>query len=753
MKKKLVKIISIVLALAFSVGLMAGCDLFIGVDSTKDMQQVIAEVNIGEDKEALSSAFDALGADLDDGVASRTDEILSTDEIYKRDLVAYFLTYGYSYVSSGSYTYAETFELLLDALINSKINAQMAMLYYLSEGEVLVDRDNTDSHDGYTAIDGTDALRMDGDISLDGYLSAVNAAEGNDEQAIAGYEYFLTEDEVNYATYIVMLSINNTLDTYEEDIIAESEEGTTGSDTRTVPEGANVLADTYYPSRTEDGVEVIDYGIYTGFNNVSDCGEYEKVEGSTTYTRTRAYARFLNALRQNNLVSEGDENSYDIVSLDYFKMELRNQLQAMVINKFVATINLGMTDTLEEQTLQNIYTQLVTDQTVGAQSDFISTMDGISDTSFVLYSPEDHTYGYVYNILLPFSADQELVLSEIAYADGTKEYYAARNTNPELLRAVEGTDQRAAWFNGETDYSYLAEGDYYVNAANAGRDNYLFFKDSYVTSDDGIARYAGKYPYNGSVEELEDDTYKLTPEKLNIDEFITEMQAYINYVAGADVASGGYYAGKDASGNASWTASTGDAFYNVTAADFLKADGRTIDQSANIYYKGSVAGVSDVSAADYLLEDEISYKALSAVNELMFTYTTDTACLETYYGYSIESIETATSYVAEFEFAAQDLITNAGAGAYAVVAADFGWHIIYVSFVFDGGLTYEDGFVYDDRNVEGTFSYYFYQANKQSLAEDYASDRQSEYNILLNNDSSVTRYESRYADLMEMDEE
>ena len=40
----------------------------------------------------------------------------------------------------------------------------------------------------------------------------------------------------------------------------------------------------------------------------------------------------------------------------------------------------------------------------------------------------------------------------------------------------------------------LAEGDYYVNAANVGRDNYLFFEDSYVTSDDGIDRYAGKYP-------------------------------------------------------------------------------------------------------------------------------------------------------------------------------------------------------------------------------------------------------------------
>ena len=117
-------------------------------------------------------------------------------------------------------------------------------------------------------------------------------------------------------------------------------------------------------------------------------------------------------------------------------MELKTQMQGMVINKFVATINLGMTETLEEQTLQNIYGQLVTNQTVEAQSSFTSTMDSASDTSFVLYSPEDHTYGYVYNILLPFDADQNLTLSEIPFTAGTKEYYAARNSNPELLRSV-----------------------------------------------------------------------------------------------------------------------------------------------------------------------------------------------------------------------------------------------------------------------------------------------------------------------------
>ena len=51
--------------------------------------------------------------------------------------------------------------------------------------------------------------------------------------------------------------------------------------------------------------------LYTGINNVSDCGEYEKVTGSTSVTRKRAYLRFINALRANYLIGEG-ENITDI---------------------------------------------------------------------------------------------------------------------------------------------------------------------------------------------------------------------------------------------------------------------------------------------------------------------------------------------------------------------------------------------------------------------------------------------------------
>ena len=743
MKKKIIKLVSVLLAVAFSLGLMAGCEL-VATDNRKDMEQVIAEVNVGSDAEALSAAFETMGASVSGEVSSSIGEILSTDEIYKRDLIAYFITYGYSYVSAG-YSYADTFELLLDALADRKMVSQFATLYYLSEGEVVVDRDNIGSSAGYTEVAGTDGLRMNKEVSLSGYLSAISA-EDPTEAANAGFEYLLTEEEINYAEYIVRMSINQTIDSYEESIISSQteDETTDSSSDRTVPTGANSMTETYYPSRTENGQKVIDYDVYTGFNSVTECGEYEPLEGSTVYTRTWAYARFINSLRSNYLIEEDERDVTDVHTLSYYAVERRTQLEQQLISKFSATLSLNMTDAMQEEALEYAYDTELRQQQVTLQSDFVSTMDDVSDTSFILYSPENRTYGFVYNILLPFSADQNLVLDEVStrYGEGTKEYLAARQSDKELFYSIEATDQRSSWFNGATDYSFNAEEEDYSDYYTAGGSDYLFFRDSYITSGEGIDRYAGMYPYNGKVEEREDGTYRLTANKLRIDDFIDEMESYIGFVVGSDAASGGYYAG-----NGRWDAASGDAYYNVTPADFLDAD-NAIDYSASVYYKGSVAGVANVPASDYLTKDSVSYKALSAFNELMFAYTTDTACLNTYFGYSIDSIETATSYVAEFEYAAQDIITNGGAGSYAVVATDYGWHIIYVSFVYTGGTTYDGGFDYSLRTQEGTFSYYYYQAKKGEVVSDYVSDRQSELLTMLETEGAVVKHEDRYADLL-----
>ena len=130
----------------------------------------------------------------------------------------------------------------------------------------------------------------------------------------------------------------------------------------------------------------------------------------------------------------------------------------------------------------------------------------------------------------------------------------------------------------------------------------------------------------------------------------------------------------------------------------------------------------------------------------MFAYSTDTGCLNSYLGYSIAAKEESTSYVAEFEFAAQAAI-NDGVGTYYVVATDYGWHIIYVSFVYEGGEVYS-GFDYDARNTEGTFSYYFYRSKKSSTVSSYTETKDSMIRYKANNDTVVTLHKDRYEDLL-----
>ena len=748
MKKKLITIISALLAALFALGMLSGCDLIV-TDNQKDMSQVVAEVNISDDAEAVGEGVSKLDENgLKSGVSEKLANIVTTDEIYKRDLVAYFLSYGYNMVSQGS-SYADAFDSIMDMLVEQKVLSQFAAVYYLNAEKVVVDRDYVDfgDTDGYkeTESDTDDGLEMKKAISLDGYLKAVQdagAVEGAtaDDVAIAGLKYFLTDEEIAYTEYQVMLTINNTIDSYEEEIIAaQDEESTTSSDSKTTPTGAN-QTEASYPIKA-DGT--LDYDVYTGvFNSVSDCGDYkkDKLEGSTTYTRKRAYIRFLSSLNNNYLLGE-DEDVSDVQNLSYYKSELKTRLEQMLINKFSASVVLGMSEKFEKQSLDDDYTVMLNGQSDVKTSEFVTTMDSVSDSSFVLYSPANRTYGFVYNILLPFGTEASGALEELqsAYGETTAEYYAERQ---KLYENIQATDQRRAWFNGTEDYSFEVtedvKADYYDNGT-LGDKTYLFFKDSFVPQGErepfGIDRYAGKYPFNGTVTERDDGTFAFKENKLKIDEFMTEMESYINYVVD----------GKADSGRASGAKTAAD-FYELTADDFKKSDGK-IDYSKMIYYTGSVSGVGEVSAAEYMVKESVSYKALSAFNELMFAYSTDTGCFNKYYGYSIASKYEATDFVKEFEYAAQDAIGH-GAGYYSVVGTDYGWHILYVSFVYNGGATYESGFVYADRNKEGTFSYYFYQAQKTAVAEDY---RQSKIGVsidqMLDNDKIVTVYEKRYEDL------
>ena len=726
---------SVVLAATFS-----GCSL-VSTNTGADMNQTIATVNISKSA-ALDKEFESYK------------DVVGETSIIKRELVAYFINYGYSYVQNYGYTYEQTFNTLLEQLVENAVLVQYSTMYLLQEKAT-----NKDA-DGYDA----NAL-------------ATYKSKGTDKEK---YEYLLggeDSEDVYIAKYNLYYSINTAIDNQEKEILDE-ETSSNGTDTRTAPNGVDTQKENYYPSK--DGK--LDYKIYARYAGyeIGDSGAYEKdkLEGTNNATRIAAYNEFISNLTSSSydLVDKKKENLRDVLSLNYIEYEYINQLQQRIINKYYDVYEekqealLKQTDDEDSsndyEKIQAAYENLLKSQeeSYKTESNFTSAMDEMSDSSFVLYSPKtDDTegggrFGYVYNILLPFSDSQSDALKALQsiYADkdldgGYKpEYYAARNY---LLKNIETTDQRAAWFNGETEYAFQANSDikYYNNNQNS---DWLFFENNVSNSDkyESLDKYAGLYPYNGTVIEKEDD-YLLVPNKLDIDGMLNEFVGYIDFVMGNTTAttydktqSGGYY--------------DNDLTKNLYSGKEVNGK-QLIDYSNFIYTTGKVKFDNSSEAynrTNLLWKDSQQYKALSAANELQYAYTTDTGVLSQYLGYSVQAGD--TSYIKEFEYAAhlaiagdKDKGIEGGAGSFAVCAGDYGWHLIYVTYTFD-----VDAYQYGNQpnwaeniDKEGTFENLFYEYHKGQNLSNISTKTRNRIITDFKVDSTVTKYESRYKNLFELD--
>ena len=371
---------------------------------------------------------------------------------------------------------------------------------------------------------------------------------------------------------------------------------------------------------------------------------------------------------------------------------------------------------------------------------FASSMDSASATSFLTYAPinqdadgNDMIFGYVYNILLPFSTTQNVAYTEAKNMGMTESmlFNARRN----IGKQIQGEDLRSSWISkhDHANYSYTKDGNYY------------FFEDNNGSKHEELKQYAGNYAFNGSVTEKEgEEEFEIKADKVSIDDFIkNEFEGYINET----LAGTGAQASKLA--DSEWTS-------NYNTNDFYKTDDKgdeVVDYDNFTYYKGKVNFTETQTAAGFFDETTQQYKALSAVNELMFAYSTDTGCLNTYMGYSVSPY--GTNFVKEFEAAAQAVVAD-GVGSYAVCLTDFGWHIVYCSFSFNAEYMGADNQVYGaynhaeavgDAKVEGSFSNLYYEYVKESAYTNYTSEVQNKALKKYDNETCVTRYEKRYKDL------
>lgn len=684
MKFKKTKTAALALATLLAAGSFSGCALVTN-NLKKDLEQVVASVDI-TDSEDYSSLKGTITA----------------SSVLKRDLVASFASVGSTYVNSYGMAAADVYEMLKNQLVNRQIYIQYAQAYFLGD-----------------------------DSSKKAAWDSAIAAADESEKSIAAIAYFLDKDEIAAAEYSVKTSLNDALDSQEVQYIDAEADEHDHDTARTTPTGVNTVSEDYYDPA---------YQIYTGFNHASDCGSYEAQDGSTPSTRMKAYKSLLSNLNYYGLVSKG-ENTSDITKLEYYNSERKSAYETQLINKLGDVFEKEAKEKITKEWMEGKYQTTLDSQKeqfgTADASALESALDGVSDSSFVLYAPEN--YGFVINILLPFSTQQtqELNDSEADYGDPKGNKFVKRAS---LLEGITATDQRNTWFTGHDDFSYVATDEDGAYTAGSADRKYLFFEDSMKKTEekDGvpaqyekIPNYLGKYTYNGTVFQGEDEDgdkeYTFRPNKITIDDFIQEMEGYLNF------------AGLHLTG-----ATKTENYYNRTFSDYYQEDG-TVDYSSFLYYKAKVEELGTFNANNIFKEGSVENKALSVINELSFAYNTDTAGLNTYLGYAVSPNN--TDFVKEFEYAAQEAVRG-GAGTITVAPSDYGWHIMYCTFSYTGN-TVPYTFNWDEIEVEGTFSNLYYEALTAENFSSYSSELQTTVLNKYNNDTCVTVYEKRYQDLFE----
>lgn len=705
-KNTIKKTAAVLLGLALSVG-ATGCN-FIVTDSEKDLAQTVASVDI-----TSSLAKSETYKDYADDVSAILENL--TSDISKRDLVAYFLSTGYQYVQSYGYTYKDTFNMLLDGLISREIMIQYAVAYYLEQGVGTKEGCEQYIAEQLAALDVSDSKQKKEKELLEAHPEVLTL------------KYFLTEggkdaEDYDRAVYSLKKSLNNSLDSLEANYITTEEHE--HDEARTLPTGAGEEKSDYY-AKPEN------YDVYTGRNTLDSCGEYEKVDGSTTATRQKAYNAFLANLEGYSLIQNSGnkvEDTRDVTLIDYYYVELGSALGQALITKYYEDLEETIAEDLTDEYVTDKYWELYEQQESAYQNDpdaFATALDEASSDTFILYGLED--FGFVYNILIPFSTSQ------------TEEYTRAQNNGltqdqlynvrKRILSDVKGTDQRSSWISMDdhVNYSY-AEG--------ARR---KFFKDNVQNTEryTELVHYEGVIPYYGKVE-LVDGEFECTPDKLSIDTVIDELQTYVNLL------------GKDH--NTVINGAKVDTYAETNMkTQYVDSDGEVMYEKF-VYEKGETAFAETLEPSDYFVKGTAYYNFVAAVNEVTFAYSTDPGSLNSYMGYAISPY--STSFMKEFEYAAQEAVKG-GVGSYYVVPTDYGWHIIVATFVFE-----KDGAVYDgyhhseavgDTKIEGSFSNRFYEYLKESAVSNYTNEVQSSVLNDYDNDDCVKRYEKRYKDLLEMD--
>lgn len=373
MKKRLVTLIALIMSVFMTVACLTGCNL-VTLDSERDMNQVIATVSIDDEIET---------------------------EIKKKEVIIAYLNYGYTYTQYYGYTQAQTFNLIIDGLINDEIFLQNAMKE-IDAGEAPFD--------------------------IEDFI--------NEDYAKWDVKRYLTGDEITESIYEARKVVNDMLDSYDQLKVDKIKNDTLTETVRTVPTGA---------VNKEDELSVASKKEYN-----------EKAfDVNSSKERREAFNTFIKLLKNNGLLGEDYDGT--IESTDYYKNAVQSFLEASVTGKYEDIYNKYERAKVTFDMVKSAYAEKYEEQKDWSNAEFVDALSNSTAQSPVLYSAYGR-YGYVYNLLLGVNATQEKAIAELD-ADLTKEEKVqARKT---ILDGITAKDLRSTWITSGYDFDGVKfTGDY-----------------------------------------------------------------------------------------------------------------------------------------------------------------------------------------------------------------------------------------------------------------------------------------------------
>lgn len=417
MKKFALKIVTLLLSVCLLTGTLASCGLFV-TNTDRDMAQKVATVKLSDK--------------------------VNEEVIYKRDMAAGYYSYGYIYVQQYSYTLKQTYELILNNLINNAVVTQAAQEYLADKTFNRIDL-ASDEYFGkgkdyykYLAV-----MASDADVA-DFESKNAKIAVGSDEYyaKLADYVYdkyatadlkasdapfrFVSSTTALNAVFTAIKNVNSLVESFASDDSSSGdahEHESVTYDVRTTP----TIETDEDEEETLDPVQTIKSGV-----NESD-----------------AFAKGVNRLKKLGLLDGGENpvlgKELSVLTVPYFKNTVTDTIKSALVQNYQDEMEKAVA--LTDDQLYDSYVNLKNNQQERLDGD-LSTLETklgeVSKDSFVLYS-NDLGYAYVSHILIGYTDEQKArIEKDITGKDNT--------TNADILAAVEdeakkviAKDQRESW--------------------------------------------------------------------------------------------------------------------------------------------------------------------------------------------------------------------------------------------------------------------------------------------------------------------